>query len=68
MKNRFFLVLFILLFAGFGFGQTKEVDSLKTLLLKSQLNDSSEIDILIALTKAYIPVNIDSTDKFSKIG
>jgi len=61
------LFLFMIFMSLFGFSQTREIDSLKKLLINSKLKDSSEIDLYLALTKAYIPVNIDSTYKYSKI-
>ncbi len=54
-------------FSSFGFSQTREIDSLKKLLRNAKLKDSSKIDLYLALTKAFIPVNIDSTYKYSKI-
>jgi len=60
--NSFFLFLFV-----FGFSQTKEIDSLKTILLNSNYSDSSKVDIYLALAKEYVPINIDSSYKFSKI-
>lgn len=60
-------LFFFLLITNLGFGQTKEIDSLKNLFDNAQLNDSTEIDVYIALTRAYLPINVDSTHKYSKI-
>lgn len=65
--KKYSIIFLFLLCINLGFGQTKEIDSLKNLLLKSKLNDSTEIDLYIALTKAYFTINIDSTEKYSKI-
>jgi len=65
-KSYSVLILFLLM-AGLGFGQTKEVDSLKNLLVESESNDTTLINTYQALTRAFIPVNIDSTEKYAEI-
>ena len=65
--KKLLLLIFVLTLSFCGFSQTIEIDSLKNLILEKKLNDSSKVDVYIALTKAYFPINIDSTEKFSKI-
>ena len=55
-----------MLFSGFGFGQTKEIDSLKRELLKPNLNDTIRINSYLSLAKAYMSLNVDSLDFFNK--
>ena len=65
--KKFAVVVLFLLVANFGFGQTKEVDSLKRELLKPSLNDTTKIRLYINLVDEYIHISNDSVGKYSDL-
>lgn len=64
--KKYTLVFFFLLLANLGFGQTKEIDSLKTVLRKTN-TDTTKINTQVALAKEYMSINLDTFNLFTKM-
>ncbi len=56
------------MFTTIGFGQNKEIDSLKSILLNTKLHDTLKISIYASLTKEYLSINIDSFNWYNEKG
>ncbi|MFK7814059.1 MAG: ATP-binding protein [Maribacter sp.] len=67
MKKLFPLCFLFLLFTILGFGQTKEIDSLKNELLKSSINDTTKISVLLTISEKYYSFSIDSLNLYSAL-
>ena len=65
-KIKFISVLFLLV-SMFGYGQTKEIDSLKAELLKPSLTDTTKIKLYSEITEKYYHISNDSVGKYSDL-
>ncbi|CAM4175121.1 sensor histidine kinase [Zobellia nedashkovskayae] len=71
MKKLLSLCILLLLLSGFAFGQfheTREIDSLKTELVKTSIGDTTKIALCLNLAAKYRQFNLDSVEKYSKLG
>ncbi len=66
MFKTYSLLFFFLLIANFGFGQTKEIDSLKSVLEKTN-SDTTRINAQLALSKKYMSIDIDTFNLYTKM-
>lgn len=70
LKNHIYLLKFVIVFfliatGRNGFSQQKEIDSLKQLLLQ-EISDSAKVDNLMAISRLYQSINLDSVLRYSK--
>ncbi|WP_396632865.1 tetratricopeptide repeat protein [Maribacter sp. R86514] len=65
MKKVLSICLFFLLFSGFTFGQTKEIDSLKMLLNTANLHDTIKIRTNLNIASKYARYSLDSLKKYT---
>ncbi len=65
MKNHLLLIVYFLLCSSLGFGQTMEIDSLKSVLEKAD-SDTTKINTYLSLAKKYMFIDVDTFNIFTK--
>ncbi|MBU2948590.1 tetratricopeptide repeat-containing sensor histidine kinase [Zobellia uliginosa] len=65
MKKLLSVCIILLLFSGFGFGQTKEIDSLKVILKTTEIHDTVRIKTNFALAGRFGGFSLDSLKKYT---
>jgi len=66
MIKKYSLLFFFLCCISFGFGQTKEIDSLKNVLLNQDLSDTTKVSATLNLAIAFYPFSLDSLKYYSE--
>lgn len=65
--RRFSGILFLaIIVMSVSFAQSKKIDSLKNLLNRASLEDTSLVSLNCSLSQNYIPIDIDSAEKYFK--
>ena len=66
MKKYILSIVFSILFHGISLGQKTLIDSLKIELGQKAVSDTAKVSLLQQLTRAYLPVSVDTTILLSR--